>query len=108
MLEKLKFVPMARPYASDIPISLFISTSTPPHASQDPRGRPAPDKTNERARPIRTGTGCGRISGIRSFPEHVRNLLGPKARVSGRSLGEVLGLDLAVVERRVTSQGYED
>ena len=27
MLEKLKFVPMARPYASDSPISLFISTS---------------------------------------------------------------------------------
>ena len=53
-----------------------------------------PDKTNERTRRIRTGSGCGRISGIRSFLEHECQLLSPKVirfEASSRSLWRALG-----------------
>ena len=58
MLGTPKFVPMARPYVFDIPIYLFISLRLG-SASFAP---PAPDKTNERAGRICTGTRRGRIS----------------------------------------------
>ena len=81
MLEKPEFVPMARPYASDIPIYLYTYVFLPSFQSRVTFARrpPRPDTTNERARPVCTGARCGRISGIRSFPEHVWKLPGPKA-----------------------------
>ena len=75
MLEKPEFVPMARPYASDIPIFLFISKTR--LRKRGAKITPEPDMTNERTRPICTGAGCRRISGIEAFLEHVCQLLGP-------------------------------
>ena len=77
MLEMPKFVPMARPYASAKPISLSIYNSRLRKLCTKPPP-PRPDRTNERTRRIRTGSRRGRISGIRSFLEHVCQLLGPK------------------------------
>ena len=104
MLEKPKFVPMARPYASDTPISLSIYNRVG-FASFAQSPPPRPDRTNERTRRIRTGSRRGRISGIRSFLEHVCQLLGPKvirfeacSSTIRRALGSQFGSRGALLE----------
>ena len=90
MLEKPKFVPMARPYAFHIPIFIYLPIRLGFASS-------APDMTNERTRPVGAGTGRRRISGICFFPEHVCQLLAPKVihvEASCKSIGKSLGSPL--------------
>ena len=75
MLEKPKFVPMARPYAFHIPIYIYLYRR---FRFANFAAQPAPDRTNERTGPICPGTWCRRISRIGPLSEHVRKLLGPK------------------------------
>ena len=87
MLEKPKFVPMARPYAFHIPIFIYLFIRVGFAGS-------APDMMNERTRPLYAGTGRRRISGICFFPEHVCQLLAPKVihvEASSTSIGTSLG-----------------